>query len=96
MRETKVLDEVEDEIEYLSEYNIKQYLFVILMALASVILLLGCFGMTFKWMRNLCCTMLYGTVLLPIWVVTLGFGIAAIYISYTAADEFEKTCDTLI
>ena len=92
MRDADVLDQVEGEIEYLQETNIKKYLFVILITLSAFVALLGCVGMTFKWMRNLCCTMLYGTILLPVWAVTLGFGIAAVYISYTAADEFEKTC----
>ena len=96
MRNVDVLDEIKEEIDYLRERDVKKYLFAILITLASFILILSCCGMMFKWMRNLGCTMLYGTVLLPIMAATLGVGIAAIYISYTASSAFEDTCQTLI
>jgi len=80
----------------MNEYEIRQYLFTGLITLSFFIVLFACFGMVFKWIRNRCCIMLFGTLLLPLWALTVSVGLAAVFISYTAADEFEKECDALV
>ena len=91
-----VLDKVEKHIQYMEEYDVRSYLFFVLFSLAIFITCFGCFGMLFKWMRNRCCTVMYGACLLPLWIVTVAIGAGAIYVSYTAADEFEKECKDLL
>ena len=39
---------------------------------------------------------IYGTCLLPLWIIVLSFGGGAVLISYTAADAFEQECDDLV
>jgi hypothetical protein len=99
MDKATVLEKIEDEVEYvnyMNEYDVRQYLFHGLMTLAVFVAIFSCFGMTFKWMRNRPCIMFWGTLLLPLWLLTMGVGLAAIFISFTAADEFEKECDALV
>ena len=92
---SQVFKRVEDNIEYLNE-DVRSILIAWLYATAVLIILAGCFGMTFKWMRNKCCTVIYGSLLLPLLLLVLGIGVAAVYIAFTASDEFKKECDTLI
>lgn len=84
----EVLEKVEKYIEYMHKYDVRTYISSVLLSLAICITCFGCFGMFFKWMRNRCCTVLFGTCLLPLWVSAVGIGFGSIYISYTAADEF--------
>lgn len=96
---SEVLERVEEDIKYLNtvdDWNLRQYVFLYLMTISVFVILAGCFGMTFKWMRNKCCTVLYGALLLPLWLIVIGFGGASVYIAFTAADEFESECDNLI
>ena len=79
----------------MDKYDVRTYLFIVLFGLAVFIVLFSCFGMLFKWMRNRCCTVLYGTCLLPLWVATVAIGGGAVFISYTAADEFEGECENV-
>ena len=90
-----VLEKVEKHIDYMEKYEVRTYLFVALFGLAVFIVLFSCFGMLFRWMRNRCCTVLYGCCLLPLWVGTMGVGFGAIFVSYTSADEFSKACEFL-
>ena len=90
-----VLEKVEEHIEYMEKYNVRSYLFFVLFTLALFITCFGCFGMLFKWMRNRCCTVLFGTCLLPLWVAAVGIGAGAIYVSFISADEFENECKEL-
>lgn len=83
-----LIDKVEENIEYMNDYDVRSYLFYSLFTLASFIILFGCFGAAFKWMRNRCCTVIFGMCLTPLWVGTVAVGLASIYISDTAADEF--------
>ncbi len=96
MNEVEVLIRIEDEVQYLNEYDIRQFFFTGLMTLAVFIVIFSCFGLSFCWIRNRPCIMFWGTLLLPLWLLTVGVGLAAIFISFTAADEFEKECETLI
>jgi len=65
------------------------------MALAVFIAILSCFGMLFKWMRNRCCTIIYGTLMLPFWIIAISVGLSAMFLAHTAADEFTKECRKL-
>ena len=83
-----VLEKVEEHIDYMEKYDVRTYLFVVLFGLAVFIVLFSCFGLLFKWMRNRCCTVMYGTCLLPLWIATVAIGSGAVFVSYTSADEF--------
>ena len=91
-----VLEKVEKYIKYMDEYSVREYLFYVLFVLAICILCFSCFGMLFKWMRNRCCIIVFGTCLLPLWTATIGIGAGAIYVSIIAADEFENECKDLL
>ena len=92
LKQAEVLSFVGDKIEFIRENKVQENLFSGLVILAILNILFSLFGMSFKWMRNRCCTAVYGALLLPLWLVTLAIGFLAIYISYTAADEFWKEC----
>ena len=83
-----LIDKVDDNIEYMEKYNVVDYLFYGLFTLATFIVIFGLCGSTFKWMRNRPCTVLFGICLTPLWIATVAFGAATLYISNTAADEF--------
>ena len=93
---TDLVDKVEENIEYMNEYKVREYLFFALFTLGAFIVIFGCFGAIFKWMRNRCCTVLFGMCLTPLWIATVAIGGASVYISYTAADEFQDECDKLV
>jgi len=65
------------------------------MTLAAFIALFSCFAFLFKWMRNRCCTVIFGTLLLPFWIIALAVGLSAMGVAHTSADEFLKECDKL-
>lgn len=65
------------------------------MVLAIFIALLSCFGFLFKWMRNRCCTVIYGVIMFPFWVIAITVGGAAMFLANEAANEFNKECDLL-
>lgn len=65
------------------------------MVLAIFIALLSCFGFLFKWMRNRCCTVIYGVIMFPFWVIAIAVGGSAMFLANEAANEFNKECDLL-
>ena len=75
--------------------QIRSYLFTGLITLAGFIGVFSCFALLFRWMRNRCCTVIYGVLLFPFWIIALAVGLSAMFVAHTAADEFNKECNTL-
>lgn len=96
LENAETIKHVEDYIEWIRENEVRQNLFNGLIVLSSLIACFSCFGLTVKWMRNRCCMIIFGTLLFPLVIVTVVVGLASIYISYTAGDEFAKECKNLV
>ena len=91
LSQVEALKWVDQDVKYsfsvINKSNSSDYLFNLWIVLASCIIGAGLFGMLFKWMRNRCCTVIYGTCLLPLWMITFAMGAVAVIISYTATQS---------
>ena len=94
MHKSGVIAKIEPEVEYLRVDQVHEYLFTGLMTMAVFTAIFSCFGFTFKWMRNRCCTVIYGTLIFPVWLISLVVGLTAMAIAHSVVDEFTKECNT--
>ena len=95
LRDSELFERIEPEIDYLRVEQVRDRLFEGLMVLAIFIALLSCFGFLFKWMRNRCCTVIYGVIMFPFWIIAIVVGGSAMFLANEVANEFNKECDLL-
>ena len=98
-RDQETINKVELYITHmnnLNKYDLRRYLFTSLMTMSGFTILAGLFAMIFKWMRNKCCTVIFGCLMLPLWLYVLVLGLITLYVAIITEDAFVEECDNLL
>lgn len=82
----KAFEDVEDA---------RNFVFYGLVIFAAVTILIAFCGCCFKWCRNRCFAIAYGTILLPVWLFVVIVGGIAAGASVASGDTVEDTCKDL-
>merc|ERR1719232_346254 len=82
----KAFEDVEDA---------KNFIFYGLVIFAAFTICIAFCGCCFKWCRNRCFAIIYGTILLPVWIFVVIVGGIAAGASVASGDTVEDTCKDL-
>lgn len=72
------------------------FIFVALLIFSLATIAISVFGFFFICCKNRCFACVYGTVLLPSWVVLVIVGFVALVASVAASDEINKICREIV
>lgn len=84
--EAKAFEDVEDS---------RKMIFYSLVVFSIVTIFIALCGCCFKWCKNKCFAVMYGTILLPVWLFVVIMGGLAAGASVASGDTVEEQCDKL-
>jgi hypothetical protein len=85
-----VIENMEKEDEDIKEG--KEFIFTLLLVFSLMTIGISLLGCCFKCCKNRFFNVLYGSLLLPTWVIIIVIGTLATFASTAATDELEKQC----